>query len=84
MNLEGLVPYIVSGAVSSIAAWFVFARKLTTRDEVEKMIQDRTRPIEDRNVRWEAVMEGVRTDLGALRVETARLTVLLDTRRPAE
>jgi hypothetical protein len=80
MDLSSVIPSAVAGLIGSSAAWFVFARTLVTRADVEKMIQERVGPMMERQARTEALMEDIRNRLGTLDVAIARLSALLESR----
>lgn len=86
MDIPVAVLSSFAGLLGGTAAWFTFARRLTTREEVDKMIQDRARPLEERQARVEDLLDGLRDAIGALRGEIIRLTVTLEqqNRRPPD
>ena len=74
----------LGGLAGGATVWFTFARQLTTRDEVDKMIQGRVGPVAARTERLERVTEDIQRSLVELRVLAAKLTVLLETRGRAD
>lgn len=84
MDIGTLIPALVGGLIGSLGVWFAFARTLTTRSEVEKMIGERTYDLERNQMRQEDLMESVRAELAALRGEIIRLSVSLEHLRPKD
>ena len=77
ISLAQLVPAFLAGLAGlagGACAWFVFARQLVTRAEVEQMMRDRVG-------RQEQLIDAMRAELVALRGEVIRLGVLLGVER---
>jgi len=80
VELSTIIPALVSGVIGSAATWFSLARRLVTREDVEKMIHERAVPMEARQGRTEDLIEGLRNEMRTLSENIVRLTVTLENR----
>ena len=84
ISLAQLIPAFLAGLaglVGSACAWFVFARQLVTRVEVEQMVRNRVETLATAQVRQEKSIDAMRGELVALTGEVIRLGVLLGVER---
>lgn len=83
MDLSHLFIAISAALVSGAGTWFSVARKFVHRDEVEKMIDERMKPLNEKQANQQSILERISADVAALRVETGKLTVLMEFKQPS-
>lgn len=76
-SVWSIVASVVGGLIASSAAWFVFARQLITRSEVQVEIDRAVGPLKERQDHHEDVVESLRGEISKLREAVVELTTTL-------